>query len=338
MSKRRSAVLLVPLGAIQLLGALVTAGALLGWGRANPFRYLTDPLLLQLDNPELNLLLGLTTYLISTVFLIAVLEAGLLGQHGRGRQSLLGLLPVVGVAIPLFFWPRTQMRDSSWEIPATTGGRRVPAAILMGLAGGMVLLGVLVVAQIEKPLEPPAYISASEANHAAFLAVTEIAEAQTAYRKSDWDGDGQKEFALFVVHLWRTGRKNAEPVDVNLIPEDLAVARNSDFAHRGYSFRNLHCRTMGDEASHQRELDYSKEWALFAEPEIAAQEDENEKRLQFIALSDGRFFARQYQPDAIRCIPLDLEKQWSPISSSADISRLTKPSMGTPEKFEFSAN
>ncbi|MCU0663927.1 MAG: hypothetical protein MUC50_16575 [Myxococcota bacterium] len=206
---------------------------------------------------------------------------------------------------------------------------------------------MFVVTQIGKPLEPKTSISASEANQAAFLAVKDIGKAQTAYQKTDWDGDGQKKFALFVVHLWRTGRKNKEPVDVNLIPEELAVARLSDFAYRGYSFRDLHCQMIGDdsspstppqEKSNLRELDYSKEWALLANPELASQEDDIQKSLQFIALSDGRIFARHHQPDTIRCIPFELENQWSLISSSADVSTLEKSSMRKIKKLELSAD
>ncbi len=329
MSKRSFAALLFALGGGQAFGTLVALGALMSWEPLNPFRYLTDPVLLQLNTPELNLLIGVTTYLVSTVFLMALFETRLRARNFCGRASLLGLVPLVG-AVSLFFF-RKKNGAPSKDTTSRAGGQLFPAAIVAGLTGLMVIFGVYFVTQIGKPRE--SVTSVAHANFEAYSAVKKIFEAQKSYKLKDWDGDGEKEFALFVAHLWRTGRKKSEPVDVGLLSEELAVARNVELSYHGYSFRNLHHQQMvprralheaASGESHLRELNYREQWALIAEPQFSPEREDKNRSLEFLAFSDGRIFARQRRNEKIESIPFEYEKQWSLVSSVADIENLQR--------------
>lgn len=332
MNKRLSTALLLVLGVVQLMGALVALGVLMSWGVTNPFRYWSDPALRQLENPELILLLGLMIYLFSTGFLIAVLETRLRAPALSRRTSLLGLLPIIGVASPFFI-----RREPSHltHLPSRTDGQLIPAIIAVGLAGLMVIFGVFWVTQWRGSARPSSSVSAAQANIAAFLAIKDISKAQSSYKLYDWDGDGDKEYALFIVHLWRTGRLKKDPIDVNLIPEELAVARVPEFAYQGFLFRNLHSQDMAPlnapgtplaGETPARKLDYGNEWALIADPEFTPKEDDPNQVLQFIAFSDNRIFARPYKADIIKSIPFEYEKEWTLLSSIAEIDRLQRKS------------
>lgn len=331
MNRRVSTALVVVFGVGQLLGAFALIGALLGWGFASPFRYLSDPMLLQLETVELSLLLAAALYLFSTVCLVATLEANPAGQTQSRRVPLLGLIPLFGVASHFFLRPSESASSNKREEEPKKRGQTVPAAIVIALASMTVILGVYFVLQIGNRGDTRLSMDAASSNREAFSAIEKIAEAQARYKLEDWDGDSKKEYALFVVHLWRTGRLKKEPAQVGLIAEELAVARNPETAYRGYSFRNLHFRETSPPPepsayepsdSHLQKLDYSAEWALIAEPQVPPVPDDPNERLQFLALSDGRIFARPSKGNTVDAVPFEFEKTWSPVESIDDIKVL----------------
>lgn len=333
MNSRLSIAWLIVLGIFQLVGLLLTAGSALGWESMILFRYLSDPLFMGFNNPELNLLLGITAYLISTFLAVAALETKLRSRGSSGRAALSGILPLAGVL--LFFLASWEKGTIIQDGEVQSEGQLVPTAIVLGLAGLMLVCGVYFVTQIGKPRELAKPISAAQGNLEAFSAIKTIGKAQASYKQRDWDGDGEKEFAPFVVHLWRTGRLRKEPVDVKLIPEELAVARVEALAFRGYCFRNLHFQELERENAPEadlaqepplRQLDYRKEWALIAEPQFFPKESENNYSLKFLALSDGRIFATPHEERTVQSIPSGYEKNWSPVSSVADLEKAQKKS------------
>lgn len=319
-------------GLAQLTGALMATGSVMGWQQTNPFHYTRDPMILRLQSPELTLVFGVVTYVLATTVLIPILEARL-GAAARHRRAIaLGFLPLAGVAA--YFISSTDAPGIPADAKPSTQGETIPAAIAIGLAVLTLIGGIIFIDQARKPFVRKPTISTDVANRHAYLAIRDIIKAQSEYVKRDWDGNGKREFALFVAHLWRTARRNQPTVEVGLIPEELAVARDVDFAYNGFAFRNLHQRALTAQTSTDRrprrpplrELDYSKEWALYAEPISSRKAEDEHHRLQFLALSDEAVFARKAKYAHISFVPLEPEEQWSPVSSLADIERLqTKP-------------
>ena len=58
----------------------------------------------------------------------------------------------------------------------------------------------------------------------AFESLKLVVKAQEQYKEVDWDEDGRKTYAEFLVHLWTCIDAKDDPVPVGLIPNELAFA------------------------------------------------------------------------------------------------------------------
>lgn len=101
---------------------------------------------------------------------------------------------------------------------------------------------------------------------AAYRSLKTIAAAQEKYSEKDWQGDGQKVYAMFYVHLWRSVDREGKPIPVNLIPKKLAFAMDISSPLKGYYFVDLRKRRI--DFSNRPEFDYKKEWGVAALPGI----------------------------------------------------------------------
>lgn len=145
-----------------------------------------------------------------------------------------------------------------------------------------------------------------------------ISLAQQQFIEKDWDGNGSKEFARFLVQLWQcVDESSSEPVKVDLIAKELALAMQLEFALEGYRFRLLRYRALekpSDDESikHGAVLDFSKEWAASAYPvpiDIKGQKDkENGGRYAYILTSEGKLYQRGFVSGDVYYLPHDLNQ------------------------------
>jgi hypothetical protein len=113
---------------------------------------------------------------------------------------------------------------------------------------------------------PKLTINDMQANEVhAFENLRLIAQAQEKYKLRDWDGDGEKTYANFFVHLWTTVDNENEPVLIELIPRKLGFAMGSTEAVDGYYFIDLHSRALPVKGQ-KRKLYYEREWAVVGVP------------------------------------------------------------------------
>jgi hypothetical protein len=170
-----------------------------------------------------------------------------------------------------------------------------------------------------------------------------IAAAQERYRQNDWNGDGQKTYAAFQIHLWRSVDPQGTPIEVELIPRELGFAMVDAFALDGYVFESLHVRALlrdaeGEPASAKlagmRELDPAKEWAVVAKPATPRQSG----RLDLLADSTGAIWATQARGAGKVPYPNDpAQAGWTEVRSAphlAEIQAATDyaPTRPTPRK------
>lgn len=99
---------------------------------------------------------------------------------------------------------------------------------------------------------------------AAYENLKALAAAQESYIRRDWDKDGKKTYAIFYVHLWRSVSKDSQPIEVNLIPKELAFAMEVTNPLEGYYYLDIRKRLM--EGRKGEAFDYGKEWAIAAIP------------------------------------------------------------------------
>jgi len=114
-----------------------------------------------------------------------------------------------------------------------------------------------------------------------------IAAAQEKYIQKDWTGDGQKSYALFYIHLWRSISPQGDHVPVNLIPRELGFAMDISSPLSGYYYMDL--RHWRLDLKNRQEFNYEKEWALAAAPSIYR----HTGFLTLIVNHTGRIYATQ---------------------------------------------
>ncbi|UCG13398.1 MAG: DUF2950 family protein [Deltaproteobacteria bacterium] len=161
-----------------------------------------------------------------------------------------------------------------------------------------------------------------------------IAEAQERFRQVDWNGDGEKTYALFLVHLWRTVDANVEPVEVNLIPKRLGFAMERSLATGGYYYRDLHKRELPPEAKSakvwsearnnsdkSRPIDPTLEWYMAAVPKIYRRTGVH----TFIVDGSGRIYAKDLDGRIISMYPYSpAHIGWKLIQTRKDLEDLTR--------------
>lgn len=127
----------------------------------------------------------------------------------------------------------------------------------------------------------------------AYKNIQRIILAQENYRETDWDDDGEKSYAQFLIQLWRTVTIHNEYIAVEFIEKELAFAMGQTLAIDGYYYEDLYKRESTDDRNSP--LNYTKEWAIAGVPE-------NHKKsgfLTFITDQTGQIFVKKigYAPD-----------------------------------------
>ncbi len=115
-----------------------------------------------------------------------------------------------------------------------------------------------------------------------------IAQAQEQYKKTDWDKNGEKTYAVYFTHLWTTVDDNNDPLLIELISKDLAFAFGPYRPEDGYFFSSFYARAA--ENGQPKNLDYKNEWALLAVPAIYTKKGAP----IFIVDNSGRIFTQKY--------------------------------------------
>lgn len=142
-----------------------------------------------------------------------------------------------------------------------------------------------------------------------------IAQAQDKYRQQDWDADGKKTYARFLVHLWTSINKDNKPVLVKLIPRSLGFAMGPTEGVDGYYFVDLRSRGL-PEKGRERKLDYEKEWAVAAVPAAFR----STGLLVFLADSSGRILAKNQRLVPVRYPHDPLSNGWIRIESAQQLT------------------
>jgi hypothetical protein len=109
----------------------------------------------------------------------------------------------------------------------------------------------------------------------------DLVRAQRVYRETDWTGDGRKQYAPFLVHLWRSVDMSGYPIEVHLLPRVFAIAMSPAWAVDGYYFTDLRRRQSSIESAgpdsttrpsasavDYADIDLQHEWAVAATPAV----------------------------------------------------------------------
>jgi hypothetical protein len=143
-----------------------------------------------------------------------------------------------------------------------------------------------------------------------FRNVRLIGEAQQKYKGKDWDGDGQKSYASFLVHLWTSIDMEGEPVLAGLIPKRVGFAMGRSEAVDGYYFVNLHERELAQRGQRAR-LDHEREWAITGVPAVSGKTG----FLVFLADGSGQIHAKSSREIPSRYPHDPLSDGWTRIES-----------------------
>ncbi len=149
----------------------------------------------------------------------------------------------------------------------------------------------------------------------AYQHIKKISEAQQKYIKKDWDGDGQKNYAKFYVHLWQSVDGQGAPINVNYISKELGFAMGPTKAIDGYYFLDVREYLTPKNAKHS--LDYTKEWMILSAPVV----DVFQKPTTFfLADHSGRIYAKKMKYLPRLEIPLNpLSDGWVKIKGVDDL-------------------
>jgi hypothetical protein len=142
-----------------------------------------------------------------------------------------------------------------------------------------------------------------------------IGRAQDQYRTRSAELSGKTEFAGFVTHLWTAVDRSGNPVELDLINEDLALAIGPTKSHHGYYFVDVRKRFTHSDRT-MRPLDYRTQWAIAAIPRQAGRTG----NLVFLADETGAVFAKPMREFSSR-YPLDPPADgWQGLPTTADLA------------------
>jgi hypothetical protein len=147
-----------------------------------------------------------------------------------------------------------------------------------------------------------------------------IIEAQKKYREKDWDGDGNKTFAEYLVQLYRTITVDNDYIDLKFINKDLGFAMGQSKALKGYYFDPLTERAISENES--RQLNYNNEWAIAGIPEYSSKTG----TFMFITDQTNQIYVKQskfppaYYPNS------PLGEGWTPIKSVKEFKKFQERS------------
>jgi hypothetical protein len=160
-------------------------------------------------------------------------------------------------------------------------------------------------------------IQADEQN--TFLNMRLISQAQKKYIQKDWNGDGNKTYAVYFVHLWTSVTAKGEPVPVNLIPREIGFATEIARALHGYYFWDLHDHVINADGT-LKGFDYTKEWAVIALPALNGETG----MLNFLADYSGNIYV-----NSAKYVPLQYPEDparsgWKKIDSLEELKTFQK--------------
>jgi hypothetical protein len=188
---------------------------------------------------EINFIIGAVFFFLGTIFIVFSLESKAINAGRKPAVALLGFISPIGIIIASKFKKRptceSAQKEQSLEKKICLVG-----VIFTVIVTALFLWGGYQWLQRNNfpPILSPAQIQSNEI--LAFERLKQICEAQHKYILEDWDGDGQKNYAQFLAHLWQSIDSNADPVRVALLPRKLAFAMREPFAIDGYIYVDLH--------------------------------------------------------------------------------------------------
>jgi hypothetical protein len=194
---------------------------------------------------ELDLVWAWALFSLGAGIWMAVLESWAIA---KGRSRLFCLLAPLGPCAAAML-ARLKGRRSVLVYDSTAP---FPRPLFQRLAGLLLVAAVVVVILwatsewFRRDQWPPKPTErAMRRNEAATMArLYDLAKAQERYRESDWDGDGEKEYAAFLVHLWRSVGIDGRSVEVHLLPRAFGIAMSPAWAVDGYYFTDLRRRQL----------------------------------------------------------------------------------------------
>ncbi|MGA1824580.1 MAG: DUF2950 family protein [bacterium] len=146
-----------------------------------------------------------------------------------------------------------------------------------------------------------------------------IHDAQNRYHAVDWDEDGVKTYAQFIVHLWQTVDKQAFPIKNRFIPKKVAFAMGKSRAMNGYYFLDIRLKESGNmhQSPQSRALDLKHEWAITAAPADYG----HTGMLTFIVSNSGKIYAQDIKNRTVQSLPEQLIRAegWKEIKNKNDI-------------------
>ncbi len=281
---------------------------------------------------EVNFLLSLLTFSSGTAFVMYSLETCFMQT---GRKTLFPLFAFLGpVGVLLFF--KSIKKSSRQKYESTKISSK--ETIFKGKCQmtGLIFTFLISIAFIwasnqwikrDSPLSVTSPERMRSNEILAFKRLEQIYDAQSQYILKDWDSDGEKNYAEFLVHLWKSIDGNANPVSVDLIPKELGYAMRRSYALDGYFFVDIHYRGEDNDATEQNEIDHKKEFIIAAFPASVGKTG----LLSFIVNSNGQIFVKKI--DSIKndsdvglfVSPQDLIKDgWKLIQNKNEIQIIQK--------------
>lgn len=132
--------------------------------------------------------------------------------------------------------------------------------------------------------------------------------AQAVFRRHDWDGDGELEYASDFTHLYRLPN-DRKP---HLIDRAFAEASSRERPKAGYWYQDLKTRADG------KPYDYKKEFGLIARPAIYDKTGRN----TFVIDESGAIYHKDCGPQGYKGTQYpDLKDGWLPIGGGAAPAR-----------------
>ncbi len=282
---------------------------------------------------EINLIIGAVIFLLGTVFIMFPLESKAIDTGRKSAIALLGFISPVGIIIAAKLKKRP-----IWE-PAEKEQSIEKKICLVGIIFTVIVTAVFLwegYQWSQRNNFPPKLSTAQiQSNEVlAFRRLKQICEAQHKYILEDWDGDGQKNYAQFLAHLWQSVDSNADPIKVNLLPQKIAFAMRRPFAVDGYIYVDMHYsyRVLKDKDGHivaveENEIDPNTGFAVGAFPAS----NKETGLLSFIITQEGDIHARPlehitYGPKiGLLPCPVDFAQEaWRQIHNINDLKKFQK--------------
>lgn len=276
---------------------------------------------------EVNLLIGAVLFALGTPLCMVVIERHVVRLGRPDRWALVALLGPLAPLIVARLDPGGSKPPRPLR-PRRSTADRVVGMLLIGLCGvGLLWAAERWILVMREPDESdPGEMSANESQ--AYERLLAIAAAQEQYRQADRDGDGQRSYAAFYIHLWRSVAPDGTPVPLELISRELGFAMVREFALDGYVYESLHTRALagmpeqarrGREAAGLRALDPQQEWAVVAKPAVHRQTG----RLELLIDSSGAIWCAPARGLDKMVYPDDPEARgWTKLTSVAQLTEI----------------